>query len=732
MALLRKDDMIEKTETLTDRLLFWVGVSLLMLVPMAFSTTVYRIFTLPKFIVLIIGSALLSCLLAWHAAGQRQAQRGFTAVFDTRHLILAVLFVVANLISAIFGVVPMASLLGSFENQMGLVTRLGFFICFIALCVSIGYSFSRLCIALWGVSFVGLLVSAYALVQFLGKDPFLPAGLYAFDSPQGTILRVISSIGHSNYLGNFLLYTTPVSFALALSGRGRERRILAASSFLSSSVIVISGTRGAWLGLLIGMAFFFGLEFAPKLQALFKNKRKALIYLAVSLMLAVSLFWIASSSRYGNTVWVRLLATKEEKFSGSGRTILWRDSLKMLPKYLVVGCGAEGYRKAFLAYRSKELAQLAPQINNESPHNAYLDALISSGLLGGLAYMLLVVSSLVLLGKARRQAKDEKLKIVVDGLIAAIVAVAVHNFFIFDQITTGLYFFAFAAFAQIAFNVARRTEALEVQAPDAPTNFMTRAGQALAYAGLAISVALFSLSLWYSYHLIRLDMKLKQVAQTQGEIQTLIESAAFFDATSEFDGNHHFIFAQALTFAADALTPKANPRSSPVPEPEAARTLRYQLIDLAIKHSGRSLKYSLTPDSVNLLLAYLYHARGDAEQTEKYAVAALKEDPYSANGHWLLAAAKLAQGEKETATQEAKQALEINANLAEARRVLKQAKGIGEGGTPEEIAGYALAIANQGNLKKARRLAQRAKRLAKGECPICDQAIAAIESKEKP
>jgi hypothetical protein len=33
--------------------------------------------------------------------------------------------------------------------------------------------------------------------------------------------------------------------------------------------------------------------------------------------------------------------------------------------------------------------------------------------------------------------------------------VAVHNFFIFDQITTGLYFFAFAALAQSTSKVAK-------------------------------------------------------------------------------------------------------------------------------------------------------------------------------------------------------------------------------------------------------------------------------------
>lgn len=732
--------MAEKIKIPTDRLLYGVAVLLLVLVPITFSTAVYRIFTLPKFMVLTIGAALLSCSLALHAARHLQTQHIFTAVFDTKHLTLALLFIVANTISAIFGVAPLASTLGSFENQMGIITRLCFFICFVSLCVSIRQSFSRLQGALWAVSLVSLIVSAYAVVQFFGRDPFLSAALYAFDAPQGPILRVISSIGHSNYLGNFLLYTTPVSFALAVAARGRERRVLAASSFLSASAILISGTRGAWLGLLVGAVIFFGLEFAPKMQGVIRHKKKVWVYLGVSLILLLSVIWIASSSRYANTVWVRLLAVKEEKFTGSGRTLLWRDSLKMLPKYLIVGCGAEGYRKAFLAYRSKELAQLAPQINNESPHNAYLDSLITSGLLGGLAYILLFASSLFLLVKARRKAKDEKLKIITGGLIAAIAAVGVHNFFIFDQITTGLYFFAFAAFAQAAFNVANRSAETtplnsesQTTLDNAQSGFKTRIEQAFAYVWLIVSVALLGLSVWYSYQLLRLDMNLKQAAQasSQGELQRLNQTEAFFNTTPDFDRTHNFMLAQILTATADRMTPRAKPRTLPVPEPEDAKMRRYQVIDLAIKHAERSLKYSLVPDSVNLLLAYLFNARGQADETEKYASEALRYDPYSANGHWLLASAKLAQGDNETAMKEVEIALEINPNLLEARQVLRKAKGVWGRGTPEEIVGRALVAADQGKIKKAKRLALHAKRIANGPCPVCDQAISTIEDREK-
>src|SRR5262249_28835359 len=142
-----------------------------------------------------------------------------------------------------------------------------------------------------------------------------------------------------------------------------------------------------------------------------------------------------------------------EGTGGSGRTLLWRDALPMLPAYGLSGCGPEGFRKAFLPHKSKELAQLAPLTNNESSHNAYLDAAIAYGLPGAILYVAVLASALVLLIRARRCAADGEMKIACAGILSALVAVAAHNFFIFDQIPTGLYFFAFAGLAQAAFNV---------------------------------------------------------------------------------------------------------------------------------------------------------------------------------------------------------------------------------------------------------------------------------------
>src|SRR5262249_54802362 len=119
-------------------------------------------------------------------------------------------------------------------------------------------------------------------------------------------------------------------------------------------------------------------------------------------------------------------------------------------------CGAEGFRKAFLPYKSKELARLAPQINNESSHNSYLDAAISFGLVGVALYVAVLASMLSLLFSCHKLAISGRSRLILSGIFSSMIGVVVHNFFIFDQIPTGLYFFAFAALAQIASNTISR------------------------------------------------------------------------------------------------------------------------------------------------------------------------------------------------------------------------------------------------------------------------------------
>src|SRR6185369_15890451 len=321
---------------------YWLTVSLLVIVPLAFSSAVYRIYTVPKFAVLLTGSSALLILLIWTAMRTPEVPDDVRRSLASRHVLLVSLYTAVILISTVFGVAPIASFFGSSYGQMGLLTHLSFFIVFISL-ICIAGSEKRFRGVLWAMTLTGLAVATYALVQFLGKDPFVPPRLYIFESDAGAVLRVISTIGHSNYLGNFLLYIAPLGVALALVSRGSARRAATAASVLSVLAIAFSGTRGAWVGLVIAALVLLLLLRPAKTEKVGAPERRQTIWRAVVIALGVlALLAIVSVSSASRSLVLRARSMIHEN-TGAGRTLLWRDSMKMVRDYAIVGCGPEAF-----------------------------------------------------------------------------------------------------------------------------------------------------------------------------------------------------------------------------------------------------------------------------------------------------------------------------------------------------------------------------------------------------
>jgi O-antigen ligase/Tfp pilus assembly protein PilF len=726
---------ISEPNAIVRTIAFWLCLSLLVFVPLAFSTSVYRIFSLPKFLILLSGSAALVPLIVFIAQG---AGRHIVAKSGSKHVLLVSAYVALIAVSTVFGAAPVASLFGSFENQMGLVTRLCFYLCFLAIICGIGQSWTRLMQTLWAMSITGLCAATYAFAQFFGRDWFLPSSLYMFNSMGETVVRPIGTLGHADYLGNFLLYTTPLCVGFALNSSGRTRRFGMVAAAVSTAAIAFSGTRGAWVGLIVGGGVFVVLELPRKFGELHGvGLRSIALRLTIACFLVLlSVLLIASNPASRNMV-VRARLFMTEGFTGAGRTLLWRDSLKMAPDFVVTGCGPEGFRKAFLAYKSKELARFAPDINNESSHNSFLDAAISFGLLGAGLYAAIIASTLSLLRRTRRRV-DRRRRVIITGLLSSFAAVTAHNFFIFDQIPTGLYFFGFLALAYAVANAAdveapqdarldehHRSESVrEKDAGQAPSgNDNKRAVMAISVSGVALLA-----SASYSLFAMNADKQLNTafVAANQGNLDQVIScvngATSFFGATGESD----FAAARALTLCAERI--KAGQDSSqPRVGNETLAQAKATAIDLAMIHANKSLARTLEPDSNNLLLAYLAFLGGDAAKLREYASEAVKLDPYFPNARWLMAEAYLAEGDREHAAREAEIALEISPSLRQAKSALVRAGGATVApASVEKSLERGRQLLSEGKIEKAERVLLRAIRKSSGRCAECHRLLATV------
>jgi O-antigen ligase len=704
---------------------YWLTLSLIVGLPLVFSTALYRMYSAPKFSLLLTGAAALAPLLTWTVMRTPDRWGEIRCLFASRHVLFVILYLIVIVISTVLGVSPVASLFGSSYGQMGLLTRLCFFIVFVSLIAVVARSEKRFHAVLWAMTLTGLAVATYAFMQFFGKDPFIQSRLYTFESEGGALLRVNSTIGHSNYLGNFLLYVAPLGAGLGLASRGRARRAGLTAATLSVLAIIFTGTRGAWLGLVVaGLAFVMLLR-SSRTEKVSEHRRRKIIWRAgIVALAALVLFAIVSVSPAYRSIVLRARSLVHEN-TGAGRTLLWRDSMKMVKDYALIGCGPEGFRKAFLPYKSDELARLAPETNNESSHNSFIDAALSYGLLGAILYVAIIASSFSLLLRARRRAADASSRIIASTLVASLAAVVVHNFFIFDQISTGLYFFVFAGLAQIASNkvaLGNEQARYESRRPSSQTK-----ARRLAPMVLVVASGIFVIAAWYSIENILADIEInKALASAQaGSFAEVVEHGNRATSYPDPAGDYRMLLAQCLTRYSDAIGDVA--AKSTQLERAGLNETRKRAVTLAMFHAEQTLARTLTPDSNCVLLAYLAFRLGDSDKLFTYASEAVRIDPRFSNSHWLMAEAYLGNGDREAAESEARLALYLNPHSPEARSAFNRARGTPMStDSPEKLIQYARALAGRGLFEKARRVLLRAIRKSEGQCAECHSALASL------
>lgn len=683
---------------------FILAVSLIGLVPLTFSGAVFRSYSLPRFALLLVGAAIiLSMLVPLGLAGERFAE------LRSRLVTLLCLYVAVLTIASVFGVAPYVSLFGSFENQMGLLTFVCFMVCFVGVVVGIGRSYARFITVLWVMSGSGLLISLYAVAQSAGRDPFVPPRAYTYRAGAQSVMRVVGTLGHADFLGNFLLYTTPVAAGLAFATRGRARRIAVAAVGVSIVAIAVSGTRGAWVGLIASAFVFAMLEARSGASLLTRWSRSVRAWLAIVGIVLVSTLVIAFSPATGNVA-TRVKSFAADRFTGSGRTILWRDSLRMAPRYALLGFGPEGFRKAFLPYKSDELARITKRVQNESSHNSYIDALVSYGVVGAALYLAVIVFALALLVGARRRAVDRRRVIALSGVLSAFAGALVHKLFIFDQIPTGLYFFAFIALAVSASNIAEVEAHREVVSSSTATR--QRALVSLRMAS-AVGALVVGAAVWYSASLLRADVEIKRAirASDNADYPWLLQHGERAAAAPDLSGGYHFLVADCARRYLAVLAARSD-----APVLVASSDEARAAIDLGITHAEKSIEHSNSPDAAYLLLCHLKSERKDYSGLRQAAESLLSLDPHFGPAHSFLAEAWLALGNESEAEREIGTWMRLRRRGAGNDR--QRDKRV------QQFIARSLKLASQGKRMRARAELLKGEAVAGEGCPDCHHALA--------
>jgi hypothetical protein len=436
----------------------------LMILPARFET--YS--TTPKLAVLYLSSALLlwragewwpGCVVLWRT-------RVGTAFYS-----LLAAAIISLLVSSALSADPWLSFGGTTWRRLGAITQID--ILLIGAIVA-GYIWGEIGAArklMLGMEAAGAIASVYAILQYAGWDPLIPAATYMVGAPP--VLRPPATLTQATYFATFLLpaILAGISFRVQET-TSRWKRVHELAIFLSTAALFLSGTRSALLGLLLGATTLIWCE-----RSRITNRRSLLhaayLLLGLGALTTAFLFLPARKNVRG-----RLNQWMAGHAAGP-RLLVWRDSLPILWRHAPVGIGPELFEEKFRSAESLELARTYPDHYHESPHNFFLEAALNQGLIGLACWAaLLGVASWRGILSCRLRIRDGS------ALAAAALAMLVSLQFCPLTLTNELYLLVLCAML-----IALGTPAAEVKASRTVPSPMLSACRTLSLAMIVIAAA---------------------------------------------------------------------------------------------------------------------------------------------------------------------------------------------------------------------------------------------------
>jgi putative inorganic carbon (HCO3(-)) transporter len=264
-------------------------------------------------------------------------------------------------------------------------------------------------------------VAAVGIAQHFRPD-LLPAG----NSYPG---RALGPFGQPNRLGGYLIVLIPLALALSFAMQDRALRLgLLLAVFVFTFCLVATYSRGAWIGLVLGLLALAVLiarwpELAP---------RPIWIGAALAALLAPAIFFLPTilsriAPKPAAAPSWNLPIDPEREGSSAMRRAVWSGSLAAFAARPVLGWGIGAFREAYDRSKSDQLKRLEAVGGRtaDQAHNFYLKALVERGVLG-LAAFLAFVGLCTAAGLAALREGAPESRLLAAGLLASVAALLGH------------------------------------------------------------------------------------------------------------------------------------------------------------------------------------------------------------------------------------------------------------------------------------------------------------------
>ena len=343
----------------------------------------------------------------------------FLALTDERYrpkfswaFALFAIFTLWMLIADLLGVNPHKAIWSNFERMDGWMMLIHLFMFSVAASsvLSVHNLWKR-----WWLTFISIsaIVVGHGLLQAIG----------ALQTFQGN--RVEASFGNAAYLPGYLIFALGVTVWQAIERKGWLRYTLLILATLQALVILLSATRGAFLGLVGGVVVGAGLWFFLAK----KEAQKVVIGTLVGVLVLVGgLFALKDTALVTENLVLSRLASSFNVESLDVRFSIWNMALQGAYERPITGWGQEGFNYVFAKHYDPALFEQEPWFDRA--HNVFLDWLTA----GGFPALLLFLSILGFLVYNIYKGPFSRIEKV--ALIGTLTAYGVQGLAVFDNLFT--------------------------------------------------------------------------------------------------------------------------------------------------------------------------------------------------------------------------------------------------------------------------------------------------------
>lgn len=413
-------------KTILNKAIFYLTAILLLLPLVVWGGSAYP-FIFPKVIWLQVFSPLILLVYLFLVLYNFKQYRPY---FSGLALVV-ILFYVGIIISLVYSAGFYQSLWGRSERMLGVYQMMHYLILYLVWRSSLTIK-NWFKLWQWFVG-AGILVAVVSLIQVVS-----PKFLYNSGSD-----RVVGTLGNPIYVAGFCIF---LLFSAAIFFYKTELRALrifwGTGIILSFLAILATQTRGDLIGLWVGLLFLNIIVLSTNKKEFFSRK-VAKYFLSFLIILPVALYGVSGFSWAKNIpVLNRLAISSLEESTGGTRLIMWQVAYDSWKERLWFGWGWENfYQAANQNYLPELLRYGHGEEWTDNAHNVIMNLLATTGLVGLVPYLLIYGILFWTLLKNYFRSESLSDRILPLFLLSFLVAHFIQNLFVFENLSSYLFFF---------------------------------------------------------------------------------------------------------------------------------------------------------------------------------------------------------------------------------------------------------------------------------------------------